>query len=98
MRDVSVRLRAQGAFRQAGLASAGAPLVVDAERRPGSCAQRLLADRVPAALAEAIGALVEARERPVDLRECLLSAFLESLVELTVERDRGHVAQMVVAP
>src|SRR5581483_2740563 len=74
----------------------GQPLIVDAERCPRAGPQALFGDRVAAALADAVRALVETRERTVDLRERLLGAFLESLVELTVEGDRRHVAEMVV--
>src|SRR5215471_13958085 len=59
-----------------------APLVVDAERRPGAHAQPLLGDRLAAALAGAVRAVVEPRERAVDLGERLLGALAEALVEL----------------
>src|SRR5205085_5414080 len=75
----------------------GEPLVVDAEGRPRPRAQALLADRLPAPLAAAVRAFVEARERPVDLRERLLRALFEPFVELTVERHRRHVPEVVVA-
>src|SRR5690242_16879777 len=75
----------------------GKPLVVDAECRPRPRAQPLLGDRLSAPLAAAVRSLVEPRDRTIDLRQRLLRPLLEPLVELAVERDRRHVAEMVVA-
>src|SRR5207237_1112111 len=75
-----------------------AALVVDAERRPRSRAQPFLTDRLAATLAGSVAPVVESGQRAVDLRERLLRAFLEPFVELAVEGDRRHVAEVVVAP
>ena len=50
-----------------------------------------MADRLAAALADAVGAVVEPRERVVDLRERVLRALLEPGAELALERERGGV-------
>ena len=53
--------------------------------------QSLDADRLAAALAEAVGAGVETRERVLDLRERLLGSVGEAAAELPLERERGGV-------
>src|SRR5262249_10246136 len=78
------------------LPAVGQPLVVDAERRPRSRPQAFLGDRLAAVLADAVRPLVEPGERAVDLPERLLRALAEALVQLAVEGDRGHVAEVVV--
>src|SRR5262249_16832101 len=65
------------------------PLVVDAERRGRPDLEPLAADRLAAALTDAIGPLVDARERLVDAGECLLRALLEPRAALALEGDRG---------
>src|SRR4051812_41357404 len=74
------------------------PLVVDAQERPRSRAQPFLADLLAAPLAHAVAAVVELRDGALDLRQRLLRALLEPLVQLALEGDGGHVAEMVVDP
>ena len=64
--------------------------------RPRDRAEPVLADRLAAHLAGAIRAVVDPAERGVDLRQRLLSALGEPLVELAVERRRRRVAEVVV--
>ena len=78
------------------VAQPSAALVVDAEARPWDRGQALLADRLAAELAGAVGAVVDALQRGVDLVERLLRALLEALVELAVVRDGRHVGEVVV--
>src|SRR5262249_38305355 len=81
----------------ASLSPVGQPLVVNTERRPRSRTQPLLGDRLSAALAGAVAPVVEPQQGAIDLRERLHRPLLEPLVELAVERDGRHVAEMVVA-
>src|SRR4051794_33713117 len=71
-------------------------LVVDAQEGPRAGAQPFLADLAAAALADAVGAVLDLRERALDLGERLVRALLDPLVELAVEGDGRHVAEVVV--
>ena len=77
--------------RNRSLGTIGQPLVVDAERRGGTRAEPLSADRLSAALADPVGAVVQARDRPVDAGEGLLRPLLQTRPELALERDGSGI-------
>src|SRR5581483_8272338 len=69
--------------------------VLDAPRRPRDRAQPVLGDRLVVDLADAVGALVDALQRGVDLLQRLAHAFVEPFLELAVVRVGRHVADVV---
>src|SRR5262245_4654030 len=91
------RAAARSAATRSPLGAADEPLVIDAERGPRPRAQALRCDLAAAALALPVRPGVELRDRAVDLLESLLRALLEPLVQLAVEGDGRHVAEVVVA-
>jgi len=72
------------------LPAIGEPLVVDAERRPGTRPQALFPNRLSAPLTGAVRPRIELGERLVDLVERLLGTFLETFVELSLSDARTH--------
>src|SRR5580765_4550696 len=68
------------------------PLIFDTEGSGGTGQQAILRDRLPAALADPVGALVDPRERALDLHEGLLRPLLEACAQLAVEGEGRRVS------
>ena len=76
--------------------NAVAALVVDAEARPRDRGEPRCADRLAADLTRAEAAVLDARQRRLDVDDGLLGAFLEPVLQLAVERRGRSVGHVVV--
>src|SRR5439155_17996212 len=72
------------------------PFAVDALGRPGDGGETLLADRLPTGRALPETAVLDARQRRFDRTQHVLGVLLERVVDLTIERDRSRLGEVVV--
>src|SRR5262249_42046731 len=92
--DEPTRMSGRGA--EPGGGAGGSPTIrqppgVGAERPRRTREKALATDGLSAALTRSVRPGIEPCERPVDSRERLLGALLETRAELTLERDRRRV-------
>ena len=89
--------RRGGSVRAGSLTRLLAPLVVEAERRVRNRVEPLLRDRCAADGAGAVGAVVDPRERVVDLGDDVLGVLAERLVELAVDEIGRVIGEVLIA-